>query len=100
MRILIRHDAKGHIVSALKASVLDPGVTEPFGPLEEGEGFIEVDPTPELEALECHDFPERFVVDPQKRKLKAVASTASAPKTAPDEPADKPPAKRPKKGGE
>lgn len=63
MRIFVRHDATGRIVSVLKAAVIDPSVTEPHGDLQAHDGVVEITPTPELEALDCHDFHDRFDVD-------------------------------------
>jgi len=70
MRIFVRHDANGQIVSVLKAAVVDASVTEPHGDLADGEGVFELEPAAELEALECHEFHERYKVDVDKKKLR------------------------------
>lgn len=70
MRIYVRYEQDGRIVSVLKAAVVHESVSEPFGDLEEGQGVIELEPTPELEQLECHDVHEQFEVDVAAKQLR------------------------------
>ena len=70
MRIFVRHDKDGNIVSTTKANVLAEGLEHPYGSLEEGENVLEVQPTPELEELAPHEISERYVVAVKDKRLK------------------------------
>ena len=70
MRLLIKHDAKGNIVSVTRAAYMADSVAHPFGEVGEGEGVIEVEETGELAALECHDIHEGYSVDVKRQQLK------------------------------
>jgi hypothetical protein len=69
MRLFIRCNAEGTIVSAMKVNVMTEALEHPYGLLEEGESVIEVDFTAELEALDCHEICEQFSVDLNQKAL-------------------------------
>ena len=63
MRVFIRHNHTGEIVSVTKVTVMAENLEHPYGDLSEGDSVLEVTPTDELEALDCHEFGDRYVVD-------------------------------------
>ena len=70
MRLFIRHNRAGEIVSATKANVLAEDLEHPYGDLAEDDSVLEVDPTAELEVLDSHEIGERYVVDVAGKQLK------------------------------
>lgn len=76
MRLFIHHDSKGNIISVSKAEVMDASLEHPYAGLGPGESVLEVKPTSELEALDCHEICERHLVDLKKLKLKKKSSRA------------------------
>ena len=69
MRLFIRYNSQGIITSAMKVNVMAEGLEHPYGQLGEDERVMEVEPTPELEALDCHEIDNRYVVDIQNKRL-------------------------------
>lgn len=70
MRVFIRHNQTGEIVSATKVSVLAEGLAHPYGDLPQGDSVLEVSSTEELEGLDSHEIGERYVVDLSGKRLK------------------------------
>jgi hypothetical protein len=69
MRIFVYFDAGGKVISASKANVLSDSVAQPFAQVGPRQGVLEVEPSRELEALDCHEICERYQVDVEARKL-------------------------------
>jgi hypothetical protein len=59
----------GEVLSASKTEIMDESLAHPFGGMEEGESVLEVEPTGELSALDCHEIGEQYVVDTKKLVL-------------------------------
>ncbi|MGB8508493.1 MAG: hypothetical protein WCD76_08805 [Pyrinomonadaceae bacterium] len=74
MRLFVRHNSKGEILSVVKANVFDASLAHPFAEPGEGEGVLEVEPDAGLEALDCHEIGEKYAVDLKKRELKKRSS--------------------------
>lgn len=70
MRLFIRSDREGNIVSTMKVNVMAEGLEHPYGDLKESEMVVEVEPTAELEKLACHEICELYTFDTEKKKLK------------------------------
>jgi hypothetical protein len=69
MRLLIKHDARGKILSVARVSYIADSLAHPFGETEKGVGVIEVEETDELAELECHDIHENYRVDVKQQQL-------------------------------
>jgi hypothetical protein len=69
MRLFVRFDGRGKIISVGKVEFMHPGMDHPHGAVNEGEDVIEVDPSPEHMALDAHELAEQYSVDVKKRKL-------------------------------
>jgi hypothetical protein len=80
MRLFVYHDPRGRVLSASKASVLSESIAHPFAQVAAGHGVLEVAPTPELEALDCHEICERYEVDVARKKLVRKAAPGPAPR--------------------
>lgn len=76
MRLFIQHDSKGNIISVSKIEVMDPSLKHPYSGLAKDESVLEVEPTSELEALDCHEISEQYLVDMKKMKPKKRSSRA------------------------
>ena len=76
MRLFIHHGADGNIISVSKAEIMDPSLEHPYAEVAPGEGVLEVKPTSELQALDCHEIAEHYLVDLKKMKLKKKTSRA------------------------
>ncbi len=70
MRIFIRCDKEGNILSTMKVEVMPEGIEHPYGDIKEGEKVIEVEPTPDLEKLQCHEISQQYTVAIRGKKLK------------------------------
>ncbi len=70
MRLFICCDQKGNIISTAKVTVLAEGLEHPYADLAEGEMVVEIEPTAELWATDCHEIAERYRIDPKTKKLK------------------------------
>jgi hypothetical protein len=70
MRLFIHYDEAGNIISASKASVLHESLEHPYGDVAENAGVLEVEPNAALDALDCHEIVEQYVVDVEQKKLK------------------------------
>ena len=79
MRLFVRHDGTGRIISAIKAHVLPEGLVHPYGALAEGEHVLEVESTAELQALDCLEIVERHAVDVAEKRLRPRADVEPAP---------------------
>jgi hypothetical protein len=69
MRLFIRYNQTGAIVSAMKVMTMPESMGHPYGELEEGETVLEIEPTVELEALDCSEICDRFVMDTSNNRL-------------------------------
>ena len=69
MRMFVKFDREGKIVSVCKAEVMAEDVEDPYGFVEERESVIEVEPTGELERESCLEIHEGYRVDVRKKKL-------------------------------
>jgi hypothetical protein len=69
MRLFIHYDEKGRILSADKANVFHDSLADPGG-VAGSEKILEVEPTDELTALDCHEICEKYTVDTKKMVLK------------------------------
>lgn len=76
MRLFIQHDSKGNVISVSKVEIMDASLAHPYGGLAKEESALEVEPTSELQALDCHEISERYFVDMKKMKLKKRSSSA------------------------
>jgi hypothetical protein len=76
MRIFVRHDRHGTVLTVLKLEG-ELAEHEPFGPLPEGEGALEVEATGGLADTACHEIAERHAVDVRRGAL--VPRRAGAP---------------------
>lgn len=70
MRMFVKYDASGNILSFCKANIFPEIFETPFGKLNEREFAFEVEQTPELNKLECDEIHEKYIVDVKKKKLK------------------------------
>ena len=70
MRLFIHYDEKGNIISASKTEGLAESLAHPYGHVGEDEAVLEVEPDETLEALDCHEIGEQYVVDVEQRRLK------------------------------
>jgi hypothetical protein len=87
MRMFIRYQKDGQIVSVAKANVLPDGLEHPYGDLAEDEAVLGLDPDAGVEHLQPHEIAERFTVDVEASSLRTRGDT--------DQPARSP--KRPRK---
>jgi len=74
MRLYIKHDAKGNILSVAKANQSDDSHGHPFADVDENGGVLDVEEAGELTELECHDIHEQYKVDVKKKELKKKPS--------------------------
>ena len=73
MRLFVRCDRKGKIVSAMKVRVMSATLEHPFAqPLGEGEQVLEIKPDPSTAALDVHEIVEEFAVDTATGKLRKL----------------------------
>jgi hypothetical protein len=78
MRLFMLYDKKtGQIISASKTNFLDESLEHPYGLVIEDQGVLEVAPDDKLEALDCHEISEQYVVDVKKQKLKSKPARRS-----------------------
>jgi len=75
MRIFVRFDEKGKIISVMKANIIAAELEHPYGELKDGETVLEVEPTPDIEALDCHEIAENYVVEARSKQLKPKGET-------------------------
>jgi hypothetical protein len=69
MRVFVKYNRDGEVLSVSKVEMMPQHLEQPFGTLEDGVQFIEVDakpPATQLSALELH---EGYKVDVKKKKL-------------------------------
>jgi hypothetical protein len=78
MRLVIRHQKNGEIVSIAKARVMPEGLEHPYVDIGEDEAVLEVKPSAEIEDLAAHEIPERFWVDVKGKRLKSWTGAESA----------------------
>ena len=69
MRMFVKYDKKGSILSFCKTDSFPDTYETPFDPIEPGEFVIEVKLTPSLNKLECDEIHENYVVDVEKKEL-------------------------------
>ena len=69
MRLFIHYNAAGDILSASKVEIMDESLVHPFGGTDNEESVLEVEPTDELKALDCHEICEQYTVDVKKGVL-------------------------------
>lgn len=69
MRVFVRYNSAGEIVSVSKVNVMPPDLEHPFGMLQGGESVVELpagDEDARLDPLELHNGHQ---VDPRTKKL-------------------------------
>lgn len=70
MRIFAQCDSEGNILATVKVEVMAEELDHPFGNLEEESVVVQIEPNSELEAIECHEFDELYIVDIESQELK------------------------------
>lgn len=70
MRLFVRFDKTGKMISTMKVNVMDESLEHPFGFLEEAESVLEVKAPARFKSLQCHEICEQYLVDVKKKKLK------------------------------
>ena len=69
MRIFVKYNSDGEILSVLKVDCMPEGLQQPYGALEEDEDVIEIPENDDLRNLEAIQFHERYKVDINKKEL-------------------------------
>ncbi len=69
MRIFIKYDQSGQILSVWKLDQLPEGEDQPFSNLADGESVVEVPDEGAIQKLELMQIHEGYRVDPKKKKL-------------------------------
>ena len=70
MRIFVKYNTSGKILSASKIKAMPVGLDHPYADLEEDEQVLEVEPvTEELKQLETLQFHDAYQVDVAQKKL-------------------------------
>jgi len=82
MRVFVRLDKDGNIISAMKVETMGAGLEHAYGWLGEGESVIEIDSPKALEKIDCHEIRELYKVDVAKKKLKKVVAKKTRKKAA------------------
>lgn len=70
MRVFVRCDKRGALLAVAKASIIAEGLEHPFADLGEDESVIELEETPELQALAPHEISEQYRADMKRKKLR------------------------------
>ncbi len=70
MQLFVHYDKQGQIISVSKTDVLADSLAHPYGEVTEDGGVLEVEPTDELVALDCHEIGAQYVVDVARQRLK------------------------------
>lgn len=69
MRMFVKYDESGNILSICNVEVFPEILETPFGNLNEGEFATEIDITSKLEKLEYDEIIEDYKIDIQAKKL-------------------------------
>lgn len=69
MRIFVKYNSDGEILSVLKVGYMPEGLEQPYGALEGDEEVIEIPENEELARLELVQLHERYKVDIEKKEL-------------------------------
>ena len=70
MRLFIKSDDTGKIISTAKVDAMPDDIDQPYADLAEGEVVIEVPLTRKLKGLLCHEISEQYTMDIKQKKLK------------------------------
>jgi hypothetical protein len=70
MRLFIKSDNTGNIISAGKMDAMPDDIDHPYADMAQGEVVIEVPLTPKLKGLLCHEISEQYTLDIANKKLK------------------------------
>lgn len=70
MRMFVKYDKNGSILSFCKVDSFPDTYETPFDPTEPGEFVVEIESTASLDKLECDEIHDNYVVDVGKKKLK------------------------------
>lgn len=80
MRMFVKYDESGNILSICEVEVFPEILETPFGDLNEGEFVTEIEITPELEKLEYDEIIEDYKIDIKtKRLIIAIPDIPSKP---------------------
>ncbi len=72
MRIFVRCDQDGNIISVMKVAAMDNALDHPYGFVEEGEVVVEV-PAPKGTAdIDSHEIVALYKVDLKEKKLRKL----------------------------
>lgn len=69
MRIFVKYNSDGEILSVLKVDCMPEGLEQPYGALQGDEDVIEIPESEDLKKLEAIQFHERYKVDIEKKEL-------------------------------
>lgn len=69
MKIFVKYNSDGEILSVLKVDCMPEGLEQPYGALEGDEDVIEIPENEELVRLEAVQFHERYKIDIEKKEL-------------------------------
>jgi hypothetical protein len=69
VKLFIRHDRDGNILSVIKVQAMHESVEHPHGSLEPGEQVTQVKPNPEQAKLDAHELVLQYSVDVKNSKL-------------------------------
>ena len=88
MRLFIRCDQEGKILSAMKVCVMPETLEHPYAhSSEEGEQILEIDADPAVAALDAHEVVEQYAVDTTTGKLRKLTRAGpQAGESAPPQP--------------
>lgn len=70
MRLFVRYNQAGTITSATKVEIILQDLEHPYTDVSENETVLEIQPTPELEALACYEICDRYVMDVNSKEIK------------------------------
>ena len=78
MRVFVRCDRNGTILSVTKVRTMSEGMPHPYGPMaEEDERIVEIEADAAAAQLDAHEVVERYVVDPSSGTLRKLAREES-----------------------
>ena len=69
MRIFVKYNTGGEILSVTQVEVMPEGVDQPYADLGADEKVIEVPVTEELQQLDPTEFHDKYRVDVEKKQL-------------------------------
>jgi hypothetical protein len=69
VRVFVKYNRDGQILSVCKVEVMPEEVDTPFGPLPEGEAVLEAPAGGEWERLEPLDVHAKYRVDVRRKRL-------------------------------